>query len=434
MLGGIRTGLENWIIQKDAISSIAEFKRVRLTGYLSIICMIVAVIYAGLDTSYGIYYSHPAYIVLFFMPACSLMLIRKRHYKIAKITLIVSANLVVFWSALHDPFETGVFLFYIPTGIGSFVILASGDIKTAIALLLFTTVLFLVSYFADHGFYRTITLTESYIQISFLFNFFIALSISVLAVYFLMTLNILSEAELMKKEVLTAQKNLELQKVNAELDNFVYRVSHDLRSPLSSILGLTNLARLTNNPEEINKILEMIQGRVNTQDIFIREIIHYSRNARTELSIEEVRLEHIIDHIIEELRFMDSAERIDFRKNLGKNAVVKTDKMRLRIILSNLIGNAIKYHDLHKQSPFIEIGYQEETSMLYVKDNGTGIQADNLAKIFGMFYRGSDRSTGSGLGLFIAREAAARLGSTIEVESVYEQGSTFKVCLSDKVS
>jgi signal transduction histidine kinase len=303
----------------------------------------------------------------------------------------------------------------------------------ATGLLILTTTLFLISYFKDDNLFKTAELSENYIQISFLFNFFFSLAISIAAVYFMMNLSKLSEAELMKKEIQTNQKNLELQKVNAELDNFVYRVSHDLRSPLSSILGLTNLAKLTNDPAEINKILEMIQGRVNAQDIFIREIIHYSRNARTELLIEDVNLEHLINHVLEELRFIDAAEKIEFRKNLGGNVIVKTDKIRLWIILSNLIGNAIKYHDLTKEYQFIEIGFLENISTLYVKDNGIGIQQDNLCKIFGMFYRGSDRSTGSGLGLFIAQEAASRLGSSIEVESVYEQGSTFKVCLARKI-
>lgn len=432
MLGGIRAGLENWIIQKKAIASTAELKRVRLTGYMSIICIVVAIIYACLDTAYKVYYSYPAYIVLFVMPTCSLFLIRRQHYKMAKVTLIISANLVVFWSALHDPFETGVFLFFIPAGIGSFVILASKDVKTAIGLLLFTTVLFVISHFADHSLFRKTELSGSYVQISFLFNFFISLSVSVSAVYFLMTLNKLSEIELMEKEILTNNKNLELQKVNAELDNFVYRVSHDLRSPLSSILGLTNLARLTDNPAEINKILEMIQGRVNAQDTFIREIIHYSRNARTELSIQDVNLHEVIDNIIEDLKFMAIAEKIEFRKNLPDNSIIKTDRMRLWIILSNLIGNAIKYHDLNKEHPFVEIGYHKNLSCLYVKDNGTGIDPDVLGNVFNMFYRGSDRSTGSGLGLFIAQEAAARIGGTIEVESVYAEGSIFRVCLGKR--
>lgn len=391
--------------------------------------MMVAIMYTILDLANDVYYALPAYALLFSMPVLSLFLIRLAKFKIAKIILLVAANLVVFWSALTDPFETGVFLFFIPVGIGSFTILTFDDHKTGFVLTIFTAVLFLLAYFGDIQVYPTTRPAEVYIRISFVFNYFISLTISVLAVYFLMTLNKQSESELIQKEIFAQQKNEELHKANEALDRFVYSVSHDLRSPLSSILGLINLANLTKDPEELNQIMKMIEGRVHAQDKFIREIIDYSRNARTEIITESIALELLVQEVIESLKFDTLANKIDFKVNITPGVILISDKIRLTVILSNLIGNAIKYHDFRKSNPFIEIGYNGNQNFLYVEDNGTGVMPQHQDKIFNMFYRGSDRVTGSGLGLFITKEAVSKLGGSIEVKSEYGIGSTFTVRL-----
>ena len=400
-----------------------------LTGYLSIICGVVAVLYTFLDLAHGVMYSLPAYVILFTMPIISLWMIRAQHYRSAKICLMISVNMVVFWAALNDPFETGTFMFFIPAALGSFAILGFEDQRTGILLAALTAVLFLLAYFSDLQPFPVTRPSDQYIRLSFVVNYFISVTIAVLAVYFLMALNRHSEDELVQKENFANLKNSELQQVNEALDRFVYSVSHDLRSPLSSILGLTNLARLTKDPTELDQLLGMIQGRISAQDHFIREIIDYARNARTELTPEPLPLLQLVDEVIDNLKFNANADRIEFRKRVPDNIQIHSDRIRLTVILSNLIGNAIKYCDTRKEHPFIEIGYSEERSAIYVQDNGIGIMPEHREKIFNMFYRGSERSTGSGLGLFITREAVIKLGGSIEVKSVYGGGSTFNVYL-----
>lgn len=419
----------NLILRKGVKTSRSEFKRLMLTGYLAVISIMVAVIYTILDLTNNVYYAFPAYAILFVIPALSLLLIRFGKYRVAKISLLVSINLVVFWSALTDPFETGVFLFFIPAGIGSFAILAFEDHKTGLAMAALTTILFLLAYFGDIKIVEVTRPSDLYIRISFIFNYFISLIISVLAVYFLMNLNKQSEDELIRKENFANQKNTELQRVNEALDRFVYSVSHDLRSPLSSILGLINLANLTQDPEELSRIMKMIQGRVYAQDNFIREIIDYSRNARTETVAEPIPIKLLVEEVIDALKFDSLADNIEFRIKVPENIILISDKIRLTVILSNLIGNAIKYHDFRKKNPFIEIGYNADRGCLFVEDNGTGVMPEHREKIFNMFYRGSDRVTGSGLGLFITKEAVTKLGGAIELKSEYGEGSTFSVTL-----
>jgi signal transduction histidine kinase len=412
---------------QQIISSRSEYKRLMLTGYMSLICILVAITYSILDLFNNVYYAFPAYAILIFMPLLALVLLRLKKYTSAKVLLIFSSNLVVFWAAANDPFETGAFLFFIPAGIGSFAILAVEHYKIGFALATLTTFLFFLAYFGNLHLISAPPPSEEYVRISFIVNYFISMTISMLAVYFLMNLNRHSENELLEKQKLANQRNTELQKVNTELDRFVYSVSHDLRSPLSSILGLTNLASKTHDATELEHILEMIRGRVNAQDHFIKDIMDYARNARTEVVSEPVKLRPVVEEVINSLQFNSNAEKIAFRIQIPDNLVLTLDRIRLSIILSNLIGNSIKYHDLRKSEPFIEVGYTPEKSAIYVKDNGIGIMPEHHEKIFNMFYRGSDRSTGSGLGLFITKEAVTKLGGHIEVKSVYGDGSTFYV-------
>jgi signal transduction histidine kinase len=421
--------VRNLIIGYGIIPSRAEFKRLMLTGYLAMICMAVSVIYTVFDLANDVYYALPGYLALFLFPLSSIYLTRKKKFRLAKIILMLAVNFVVFWSALHDPVEAGTFLFFVAIGVGSFGMFGFEDFLTGLVLVGLTTILFLLAFFGDLRPENVPRPSPLYIHMSFVFNFFVSLTICVLIVYFLMKLNKSSEDDLMVKENLAQQKNAELQKVNAELDRFVYSVSHDLRSPLSSILGLINIAKHADSRAEVNDILEMIRGRVSAQDNFIRDIMDYSRNARTEPTLEPILLLSLVDEVIEALKFNVHAEKIEFLRTLDPGLTIVSDRIRLSIILSNLIGNAIKYHDFSKKRLFIEIGYHNNPPEIYVRDNGLGMSSDQREKIFNMFYRGSDRSTGSGLGLFITKEAVTRLNGSIEVETKPGEGSTFRVFL-----
>jgi signal transduction histidine kinase len=419
------------IIGYGIIQSRSEFKRLMLTGYLALICMSVSIIYTAVDIINEVYYALPGYVILFLFPLIAIWMLRNKYYKVAKVLLMIAVNSVVFWSALNDPIDAGTYLFFVAVGVGSFAIFGFDDFTTGLILVGFTSILFLLAFFGDlrpEGIPRP---SAFYIQLSFIINFVVSLTISVLIVYFLMNLNKSSELDLIVKENVAQQKNAELQKVNDELDRFVYSVSHDLRSPLSSILGLINIAKHASSLDEVKDILTMIQGRVNAQDHFIREIMDYSRNARTETAREPIALLSLVDEVIDALKFNIHAEKIEFLRAIDADLIVHSDRIRLTIILSNLIGNAIKYHDFSKKNPFIEVGFHANPPKIYVRDNGTGMTPEQREKIFSMFYRGSDRSTGSGLGLFITKEAVSRLKGTIEVETKAGEGSTFKVIIPD---
>ena len=226
----------------------------------------------------------------------------------------------------------------------------------------------------------------------------------------------------------------ELEKVNHELDRFVYSASHDLRAPLSSILGLINLAEMEANGKE-STYLQMIKGRIHHLDGFIKDILDYSRNARSEISFKEIDFNAILQESDVSLRLISSYEKLKFIFEVKIESVFFSDPLRLSIIFNNLISNAIKFQDHNKLESFLSviISANEKEAYVKVKDNGIGIDAQHLSKIFNMFYRGTERSNGSGIGLYIVKETVEKLGGSISVESVLGAYTLFEMKIPNAV-
>lgn len=224
-------------------------------------------------------------------------------------------------------------------------------------------------------------------------------------------------------------QNEMLAKANQELDRFVYSASHDMRAPLSSLLGLILIAEKTDDPAEVAQCLEMMKKRVRAMEGFIREITDYSRNSRLVVELKKVNILKLVQEVVENHKFTVGAERIQIAVNIDDDLEIETDVNRLRVVLNNLIANAIKHHDPKKSDQFINITtYRSENQFtLAVEDNGQGIEEQHIDHIFNMFYRASETSEGSGLGLYIVRETIDKLGGRITVKSGKGTGSVFTV-------
>lgn len=224
-------------------------------------------------------------------------------------------------------------------------------------------------------------------------------------------------------------RNEELIKTNAELDRFVYSASHDLRAPIASLLGLIEVARLEKDRDNINQLLEMQQKSLLRLDRFIKDIVDHSRNTRLDVVAEPVHFETMVDSVLEQLQFMDNFNRIRKKIDIAQHGSFFTSVTRMEILFNNLISNSIKYADLRKKDPYIEISIDagDDHATIHIRDNGEGILPEAKPKIFEMFFRASRRGTGSGLGLYIVREAIQKIGGTIEVYSEYGEGTEFVV-------
>ncbi len=229
-----------------------------------------------------------------------------------------------------------------------------------------------------------------------------------------------------KSEQLKTQNEL-LNKLNLELDNFLYSAAHDLRAPLTSLLGIVHLMRIDNRQPELNAYLEMMQRSIERQEDFIRQIVNYAKNKKLEINPERLDLKKILLEVFQNHEFVPGATEIEKFIHLREEELFYSDRNRINIILNNLVSNAIRYADLTKSMRYIQCRIQTRNDVATIEfiDNGVGIEPHHLDKIFNMFYRANIDSKGSGLGLFIFREAIQKLGGFVTVESEVGGGTKF---------
>lgn len=227
------------------------------------------------------------------------------------------------------------------------------------------------------------------------------------------------------------QQNEELKKTNMELDRFVYSTSHDLRAPLTSVMGLVNLFSMETDHPEHQKYLHMIRTSITRLDHFITNIVDYSRNSRTGVAYEQVDLKAMLRESFDQLQFMEGSEKVVEHFDISEDLILVTDKTRLQMILNNLISNAIKYRKKDLSSCVIVVTAHPNDShsgvTIRISDNGIGIPENNLNHIFDMFFTGSSENHGSGIGLYIVKESVEKLRGKISVTSALMQGSTFNI-------
>jgi PAS domain S-box-containing protein len=227
------------------------------------------------------------------------------------------------------------------------------------------------------------------------------------------------------------EKNTELQKINGELDQFVYSVSHDLRSPLLSIKGLLSLLDISlKNEVLVKQYLGLIGTSVNRLDETIIEILDYSKNSRTDLVLDELDLHALISEIYEDLLHL-SEIKIDFRIDFEGSHIIFLDKFRISTVLKNFISNAIKYRKTTIPNPsvYVHVKNSDEGIEITITDNGEGISKENQEKVFVMFFRASSSSFGTGIGLYICKEITAKMGGNIKLTSELGVGTTIRLFL-----
>ncbi len=231
---------------------------------------------------------------------------------------------------------------------------------------------------------------------------------------------------------ITSQKRVEeeLKVRNIELDNFVYKVSHDLRAPLSSVLGLVNLAKLDGNDDSLAEYIKLIGQKVQQLDHFISDVLSHSKNLKLDVKIEKIDLKKLIDETYTDLNYLKGADQIKKEIQI-EGGDFYSDPWRIGEILRNLVSNSIKYRDFSRTDPEIKIkiSVEEDKASILFTDNGIGISSANLNKIFEMFYRASIQSDGSGLGLYIVKNAVDKLGGQLKVASELGKGTTFELRL-----
>ena len=255
-------------------------------------------------------------------------------------------------------------------------------------------------------------------------NFFLTLLIiGSASIYYMLMINKLRRS---KQEIEETNKNLTI--ANKELDKFVYSASHDLRSPILSLKGLIEIMNTENDMTQIRNYLELMQESLDKQDQFIKDIIDYSKNKKTKTTLSKVNLSQIIEEAIVQNQYREEFKRINISKELNIDSIY-SDELKLKIIINNILTNAIKYSDTQKESPFIAIKTYQDKDYIYIsiEDNGIGVKQEYQNKIFDMFFVTNNDNKGSGLGLYLVKDTIENLNGTVEITSEINLGTKFTV-------
>lgn len=232
---------------------------------------------------------------------------------------------------------------------------------------------------------------------------------------------------------ITDVKNVQLRLKSKikDLDMFMYRASHDLKSPLVAMKGVLDFACSKIADPDVLKYLQLIQKSHTLLSTTVDDLISLTRISQQEVEKTRINLLDFIQSIAEPLRLLPQAAGIKLKVCVQDTLVITTDESLLRAVLQNLICNAIVHHYRDGEDRFVLVTVVNQAAgvMIEVTDNGPGIARSRQERIYDIFYRGNLNVAGSGLGLFIVKQAIEKMGATIELVSDENAGATFSVII-----
>ena len=223
--------------------------------------------------------------------------------------------------------------------------------------------------------------------------------------------------------------NEELKKANDELDLFIYRASHDLKGPIARLLGMTLLAKMDNKDEGLKEYIELIEKGAFDINKILNKLNNYHFINRDISQTEEIDFKKIVSECQTSLyNFVDKKD-LKIKLVIESNFRLRSDYMLMKIILENLLENAVFFRKTKKVEIEVSLRTTRKNIIISVEDNGLGILKEQQDKIFEMFYRGSEKSKGNGLGLYLVKKAVNKLHGNITVESEEGKYSCFIITL-----
>ena len=251
-------------------------------------------------------------------------------------------------------------------------------------------------------------------------------------------------------EEIVAERTASLDRAEKELKNFAYIVSHDLRSPLTSIQGFAGELRHSLEAireavevglpafdqarqdamkreieEHIPEALDFILAGVSKMDGLVKAVLELSRLGRRELQHEAVDIKQVVERNLKALAFTIEEQGIEVK--LGPLPILNTDRLAMEQIFGNLLSNAVKYQDINRPG-IIEVSAEEgeDVTTFHVRDNGRGIAEKDISRVFEIFQRAADHGeVGDGMGLTYTQTLVWLLGGRISCESELGRGTTF---------
>ncbi len=242
--------------------------------------------------------------------------------------------------------------------------------------------------------------------------------------------------ELSKREEHTRSRNINLeqevakhtqalQDINRELDLFLYRSSHDLRRPLTTLMGLAEVARSNSDTTLLLDLMEKVNFTAYQMDKMLTKLRMVSDINGQEIELYPIKIRKIINYQIKTFSQEIKKAEIQLEADYDRNLEIYSNDTLLNAIFSNLLENAILF--ARNRSPYIHITLKKEQDFLLInfEDNGQGVEKQYLGRIFEMYFRANEHSKGNGLGLYVVRKALEKLKGSIEVNSQYGERTEF---------
>jgi len=220
-----------------------------------------------------------------------------------------------------------------------------------------------------------------------------------------------------------------LRQAYKELDTFFYRSSHDFRRPLTTFMGLAEVAKITVKDQNALELFSKVKETANNLDKMLIKLQSISDVGAQELVYKEVLLKEIFDSVCDAFKEEMTKRNIRTYCEISLQDPFFSYPAMIKIIIDNLVENAISFSGQH--NPFIKLKVMQQGDfvVLEISDNGQGIEPQYQDRIFEMYFRGNEQSKGNGLGLFIVKKAIEKLGGTIILISNYMKGSVFTISI-----
>jgi signal transduction histidine kinase len=235
--------------------------------------------------------------------------------------------------------------------------------------------------------------------------------------------------ELISKNEYLSKTLDELSQRKNELDQLIYRMSHDLRTPVTSILGVCHVMKLEGLPTPFYFHLDHIHKKGMEMDMILKSLSAFSLVAFEPIHTEEIWGRRLLVDVLDSLKVEKGFSDIHFSISCNGSDTFQSDKTKLFLLLRSIVKNALDFRFIDRPATVtLQFDVTPNQITFECVDNGIGIEPAIQPKIFNMFYRGSERSTGSGLGLYIVKQIVNRLKGSITVRSVAGDTS-FKVVI-----
>ncbi|UJP65043.1 hybrid sensor histidine kinase/response regulator [Mongoliitalea daihaiensis] len=236
---------------------------------------------------------------------------------------------------------------------------------------------------------------------------------------------IVNAAEIYRTRQELKEKTERLEKIQIEMNQFVYSLSHELRGPLMSISGVSKLAQMEVDEPIILEYFEMIDSATTKLDDFIYKMLDFYRSTKMENQITNIDFKTIVEQQVSAYREKWDLTGFNILSVIEQQREFFSDDAKVRVILNNLFSNAYNFHKELKDNPWIKIEIQviDECAIISVEDNGSGIERDLQPGIFNLFQRASKKNAGSGLGLYMVKESVTQMGGEIKLVSEAQVGT-----------